>query len=429
MKDLKKIRQKYFEGRKIFDEESVKESEAFCMLPWVHLYISQFGTVAPCCVTPWEEDNAFGNVNKNSVNDIWHGEPIKKMRANMLKDKKDSRCWQCYENEAAGIRSHRKIANWRYIHQLDWVKTTKANGDAPDSKPIYLDIRISNLCNFKCRICGHNSSSKWYDDAKALGELAFDKALDYSIEDVDDVLAQLTEYADDIEEIVFAGGEPVLMEEHYKVLDFLKKHNRFDVQLRYITNFSETAIGKKDIFNEWKTFTDVNVHASLDGMGLRGEMQRKGQDWKKTVENRERMLRELPDVNFMVQSTINIFNVLHIPDFHKKWVEEGLVKIDSFLPHTLKYPNEFCIKILPPEMKKEVAKKYKEHLKWLEASGASGMQYDYVHNEYKHTISFMNSEDWTDKIPQFRNRCKVLDELRQESTVEACPELEPLLKE
>jgi hypothetical protein len=95
------------------------------------------------------------------------------MRSNMIQDKKDKRCWQCYENDKVGIRSHRKIYNKQYIHKLDWVLNTLKNGMAPDSKPIYWDIRISNLCNFKCRICGHHSSSKWYD-----------KAIDYSIEDL-----------------------------------------------------------------------------------------------------------------------------------------------------------------------------------------------------------------------------------------------------
>lgn len=397
------------------------------MLPWVHLYISQFGTIAPCCVTPWEEDKAFGNVNKQSINSIWNGGEIQAMRANMLKDKKDDRCWQCYENEACGIRSHRKIANWRYAHRFDWVKSTKANGFALESKPIYLDIRISNLCNFKCRICGHNSSSKWFDDAKALGELAYDQALDYSIEDIDDVLNQLVEFTEDIEEIVFAGGEPVLMEEHYKVLDFLKKQGRQDVQLRYITNFSETFFRGRDIFDEWKEFTDVNVHASLDGIGKRGELQRKGQNWNQTLQNRERMLKELPDTTFMVQPTISVFNVLHIPDFHKEWVEKGLVQVDSLMPHTLKHPNEFCIKVLPPEFKEKVASKYQEHLEWLAASGASGDQYDIVYQEYEHTISFMMSEDWTHLQSKFKERCDKLDELRKESTAEVCPELAPLL--
>ena len=421
------IFKKLFNSRKITDEESVKNSEAFCMLPWVHLYVSQFGTVAPCCVTPWEEEKAFGNINKTSINDIWNGEPIKKMRSQMLKDQKDPRCWQCYENEKVGIRSHRELANWRYIHKFDWVKTTDSKGNAPDSKPIYLDIRISNLCNFKCRICGHNSSSKWYDDAKALNELTYDKALHYSIEDTDDILEQLTEYIDDIEEIVFAGGEPVITEEQYSILDFLHKHNRHDVQLRYITNFSETSFNGRDIFKDWKRFKDVNIHASLDGMGSRGELQRKGQKWEQVMQNRQRMLDEIPDINFMVQSTISVFNVLHIPDFHKEWVEKGFVTVDSFMPHTLKHPNEYCIKILPPDLKKQVTEKYEKHMEWLRASGVSGKQFDYVYREYEHTLTYMNSEDWTHMAPNFKERCEKLDKLRSEKTIEVCPELAPLL--
>lgn len=427
MKDFKKFKQKYLERRKIFDKQSMDDSKAFCMMPWVHLYVSQFGTVVPCCVTPWDPDQALGNVNKQPISEIWNGAEMKRLRAKMLKDKKDKRCWQCYENEANGLKSHRKVANFCYDDKLHWVETTKANGFAPDSKPIYWDIRISNLCNFKCRICGHHSSTKWYDDAKELGETSFENAIHYSLDDFEDILGQLEEYVPHVEEVYFAGGEPMLMEEHYRILDILKKHKRFDIKLRYSTNFSITEFKGRDVFQDWKEFKDVNIHASLDGTDKRGELQRNGQVWSKALENRKRLLRECPHAEFFISSTLNVFNVLHLPDFHRQWVDEHLIYVDDFMPHTLKNPEIYNIKMLPKELKQQVMDKYTEHLKWLNTfSIENNVKLDYVINEFENCLTHMNSEDWSHLIPEFVERSEKLDALRGENTRETFPELAPL---
>lgn len=429
MSDLKKFIQKNIEGRKIFDKESMDESKAFCMLPWVHLYISQFGTVVPCCVTPWDADQALGNVNKESIAEIWNGKEMKLLRKKMLKDQKDPRCWQCYENEDNGLKSHRKVANFCYSDKLKWIETTESNGFAPDSKPIYWDIRISNLCNFKCRICGHHSSTKWYEDAKELGELSFEKSLHYSMDDFEDVMTQLEAYVPDLEEVYFAGGEPMLMEEHYRILDILIAHKKFDVKLRYSTNFSVTEFKGRDVFEDWKKFKDVNLHASLDGTDKRGELQRNGQTWQKALENRKRLLRECPHVDFLITSTLNVFNVFHLPDFHRQWVEEHLIYVDDFMPHTLKNPKIYNIKMLPLEMKQMVMEKYQKHLEWLNTfSVENNVKLDYVINEFKNCLTHMNSEDWSHLIPEFKKRTAQLDKLRNEDSKTTFPELARLFE-
>lgn len=429
MSVTKEFFQRYAQGRKIFDKESMDKSEAFCMMPWVHLYISQFGTVVPCCVTPWDLDQALGNVNEQPIEEIWNGPEMKKLRAKMLRDKKDKRCWQCYENESNGLKSHRMVANFCYDDKLDWVASTKASGYAPDSKPVYWDIRISNLCNFKCRVCGHHSSTKWFDDAKELNETSFETSLHYSMDEFEDILDQLENYVPDVEEVYFAGGEPMLMDEHYRILDILKKHNRFDVKLRYSTNFSVTDFKGRDVFKDWKQFKDVNLHASLDGTDNRGELQRSGQQWDIALENRKRLLKECPHVDFLITSTLSVFNVLHLPDFHKEWVEQNLIYVDDFMPHTLKNPEIYNIKMLPPKMKQQVKDRYAEHLAWLRTfSVENHVKLDYVINEFENCLTHMNSEDYTHLIPQFLEKTKRLDELRNENTLETFPELRPIFE-
>ena len=177
-----------FKQPKIKDAATVKNSKAFCILPWVHLYVSPHGLVNPCCLTPWKEEDAFGKIDEQPFADIWNGEKIRDFRKNMLADKKVSSCWQCYENETLGLRSKRQISNENYAHKLPWILATEKSGYSKDAKPVYWDLRISNLCNFKCRICSHDSSSKLYDEAKLLGTTIYPTRVNYSIKDIDTLL-------------------------------------------------------------------------------------------------------------------------------------------------------------------------------------------------------------------------------------------------
>ena len=418
----------FFTRRKIKTTEDVAESKSFCMLPWVHMYLNTQGKMTPCCLSPWSEESHLGDINKNSIEEIWNDRPIKKLRSDMLKDKKIAGCWQCYQHEEHGLRSKRLMSNELYKHRFDWVENTKNSGLAPDSKPIYWDIRISNLCNFKCRICGHHSSSKLYDEAKELGTTCFPERVHHSIDNMPDFFQQIGPLMDTVEEVYFAGGEPLIMPEHYQIIDMLLEHGRTDVKLRYATNFSEMTYKGQDVMELWDKFDNVYIHASLDGSGKRGEYQRKGQRWDKVLENRNRILSDHPRIDFMVTPTISVFNVQHLPDFHKEWVEMGLIKADDMIPHLLKQPEIYDIRILPTEIKKKIEARYREHLKWLDQfDEREFVKLPMVRNEFSQCIDFLWSEDRTHHIPDFKANCEQLDRMRKEKTSEVFPELESLL--
>ena len=102
----------------------------------------------------------------------------------------------------------------------------------------YWDIRFSNLCNLSCRSCGHIFSSSWYKDQVALAGPEWAKnnsVLNYAGRFETDMMEQLMEHLDYVEQIYFAGGEPLMMDEHYVILDELERRGRFDVRLIYNT--------------------------------------------------------------------------------------------------------------------------------------------------------------------------------------------------
>jgi len=426
---------------KITCVKDVSESKAFCIKPWVHLHVSVHGKVTPCCQAAWE-NYEFGDINQESFGEIWNGEKMREFRLAMLKDDFNFRCHYCYNIEKEGLQSHRMLTNSIYADKLSWALETDATGISPNAKPVSWDIRISNLCNFKCRICGHHSSSSWYEDAKALGlqrsvhneSLFYDRKVNKGTKDFDLLMRQLDFVIPDLEEIYFAGGEPLIAKEHYQILQKLIERGKTDVRLRYHTNFSKTVFGGIDVFKLWKNFDDVGVWASLDDSGHRGELQRNGQRWKEAEENRERMQKECANVSFAINSTISLFNIQHFPDFHRDWTEKGLICINQITPHLLLHPLYYSIQILPKEIKLRVEEKINSHISWIkeyaqahpDCIDANAPSVENLINELKGYLKYMNSKDETRLISEFREMTAKLDKLRQENTAETFPELAEL---
>lgn len=408
--------------------ESVQTSKAFCMMPWVHLHVTQLGTVTRCCQAPWSEDQSFGDINTQSIDEIWTGERIRRFRSALLRDEPDARCARCYEKESTGVTSLRRVTNDDYAHRLDWVNQTETDGTCPSSRPIYLDIRFSNVCNFRCRICGPGSSSRWLDDAKALGIVdAGTQSFTRAAEDFPLLMSELDRLADGLEEIYFAGGEPLVMDEHYALLDLLIAKGRTNVRLKYNTNFSHLTFKGKDVLSYWSQFPNVMVSASLDGAHKRGEFQRKEQIWSETVANARRLRATCPHVRFQLSPTVSVFSLLTLPDLHREWVEAGLVDVVNCWPSILIQPEAYNIRILPEPLKLQARETYTKHFEWI------GSQHTAFPNDrerslvfWRSVIAHLDSGDHSRLIPDFAAKCRAIDELRGESTAATFPELAEL---
>jgi hypothetical protein len=122
----------------------------------------------------------------------------------------------------------------------------------------------------------------------------------------------------------------------------------------------------KDVIDLWKHFSNVSVGASLDAMGNRGELMRRGQSWTQVVENRRRMIAEVPHVDFYISATVSAMNVLHVLDFHKEWVDLGLIQAKDFNINLCQSPEWYRANIFPQWFKEQViVPKYQQHIKWL----------------------------------------------------------------
>jgi len=402
------------------------ESDTFCMLPWSHLHAFPTGPAYPCCLS--EMKYPIGNLRKETLYEVWNGTEMKELRNNMLQEKKSNACLKCYEQEKSGFFSMRNSSNKRFGHHISRVDNTLQDGSVEEMTLTYWDIRFSNLCNFKCRSCGHIFSSNWYDDQIKLLEhdgknienfKVNNKKIEYAGRTQLDIWEQLEPHLDFVEHIYFAGGEPLIMEEHYRILKALLAKGKNKVRLIYNTNFSELQYKKENVLELWNEFSNVCVGASLDAMGPLAEIIRKGTDWLQIEKNREQMLKICPQVDFYISPTLSVMNVLNLPVFHKNWVEKGFLKPQDLNINILQDPLYFRIDILPFQYKVDIQEMYLEHIKWLTPLDSLKR----ATTGFESAINFMMADDKSHLIPQFWEYTNKLDSIRKEKLIDIVPEL------
>ena len=419
----------FIEPDKLTDTQAnlLMTSETFCMLPWVHMHAFPDGRAYPCCLADYW--HPVGDLRKNTMAEVWNQEPYRNLRNNMISETKSKECSKCYEQEQNGFFSMRNDANRNYGHHIQEVDATLADGTNPEFKIRYWDVRFSNLCNFRCRSCGPIFSSNWYQDhVKMYGKkpdvLGRDMAvIEYTVGNEDDMIAQMMPHVPHLEQVYFAGGEPLIMKEHYYLLEKLIEAGKTDVRIQYNTNFSELAFKDKHVFEYWKHFKNVSVGASLDASGARAELMRKGTDWAQAVDNRKRMQAEVPHVDFYISATISSMNVLHVLDFHREWTDLGLINAKDFNVNICQSPEWYRVDIFPAEFKQDViVPAYEQHIAWLKPQD----NLKRATNGFRSTLNLLKSTDQSHLWPRFVEECTKLDMVRKEDFWATFPELASL---
>lgn len=404
--------------------QRLTESKTFCMLPWVHMHAFPDGRAYPCCLSDYW--HPVGDLRKNTMEEVWNQDAYRTMRQNMMQDRPCKECTKCYEQEDNLFFSMRNDSNRNYGHLISEVDKTKDDGTHSEFKLRYWDVRFSNLCNFSCRSCGPIFSSNWYNDHVKLYNrkpdvLGRDMArVEYTAGDEDSMLKQMLPHIPYLEQVYFAGGEPLIMKEHYFMLEKLIEHDKTDIRIQYNTNFSELRYKDKHVFDYWQHFKNVSVGASLDASGARAELMRKGTDWAQVEKNRSIMKQQVPHVDFYISATVSVMNVLHVLDFHREWVQLGLIEAKDFNVNICQSPDWYRVDILPEEFKREVViPAYEEHIAWLEPQD----NLQRATNGFKSALNFISANVRCDLLPKFREEIKKLDDIRNENFWNTFPEL------
>lgn len=407
------------------DRPAGTDNDVFCIAPFIQQYVGVNGEVMPCCVSAHHLDEALGNLKDgDTLETAWNSERSRALRQRMVNGEKSTMCSVCYDWEDVGKESSRQIINRQFAHHLKLVQELAPDGSLPHDRVVYLDIRLSNLCNFKCRICSPYFSSSWHADARKMGRLdpQYEKRV-YPAEDLEAFLDQVLPLLDGIEKIHFAGGEPLIIGNHYRILEHLVEHGMTDVELSYNTNFSKLTHRSHDAIEYWKEFEKVVVCASLDGAGARGEFMRTGQKWDAVVRERRRMIEECPHAYFEINPAVGIMNVWHLPDFYREWVDAGLMKPDQINIFFVFEPECYDMRRLPPHLKDRVEAKYRDFIDgYLKGLGRRGQR---ATDLFESTLRQMRSKDLP-MLDEFFSYNAELDGIRGEDMQTVFPELADL---
>lgn len=396
-----------------------RENSSLCLMPWIHLYVDTNGFAKACC----NSSITYGNIRKNTIDEIWNGDSIKEFRKNNLAGIKDKRCSACFKREAADKESVRTETLKKFSH-IDWPEFTDKEGNSPKAQPIYFDIRFSNLCNFKCRTCWHGASSSWFEEAKKLKNNLGNKAIIKATSD-NHFIDQLINSSAQIEEVYFAGGEPLMMEEHYFLLDKLISTEQTNVHLRYNTNLSQLHLKHNNAIHFWNKFSTITLSISIDNLGRKAEYIRKGLIWEQLLKNMLEIKSKCPHIKLEIAPTISILSIIDLPQLHRFFIDENLLQVNDIYLNVLDRPDYYNIKALPEKGKNLAINRIKNHIEWLETNNASKK----IIEEFEAVILYMNQDNWNSQLHTFLSNTALLDQWRKENFKTIFPELSSFLIE
>jgi radical SAM protein with 4Fe4S-binding SPASM domain len=405
-----------------------EKGSAFCILPWLHFNLQTNGDIYACCDIERNENSRLGNLNQNTFEEVWNRPNLRALRVRMLNNIQTSECRGCYETESTGGISKRLRSNQTYKDHLPMVEKTRADGGLDDVCIRDMALHFANTCNFRCRTCGPESSSSWAQEIKMMAPDFFYKNQGYEhFKNKSQIANKLIDKIDHLETVYFAGGEPLLIEDHYRFLSALIEKKMYHTRLVYNTNFSDLYYKEYDLLKMWRLFPRVYLSISLDLDGTQGEYLRKGLRWENIYKNREELRAQCPHVEVEVNATLSVFNVLRLPEFHRELVLNNFIKINAFTINYLFTPNYFSAQILPDSAKKLAKIKYAaydQHLRLIQDS--DGINTDFIRNAFASAIQFVCHSDESHLLRAFREHVDQVDSFRSESFEKIFPELNAL---
>jgi MoaA/NifB/PqqE/SkfB family radical SAM enzyme len=391
--------------------------DKFCVLPWVSLETSPIGTVRPCCLAEDEiRDNAGEKFNLNTAtfSAIQNSHDMRRLRQAFIDGDEPETCRKCWNEERSGRTSKR-------MHTLDRLKHVIPPQDwTIDAKPLmFLDLKLGNICNLKCRICGSWSSSTFAtEELKHTGnekgsfhhmmlkQGAWPRENKVFWNEIDEIATQ-------IRYLEFTGGEPFMIKEHFAMLQGLVTRGiARDIEIHYNTNGTQWPEDADEI---WRHFKTVEIAFSIDDIGSRFEYQRSNADWNEVQKNIAKF-KELrvryPNIQLQVCSTVNVFNVYYLEQL-ADWIDAQ--EFDFVYWNMMHDAPYFSIANLPVVAKKAIADRL------LSACVSIKNKKEFIN-----IIDFMNNGT-QDMSEQMLQKMRELDTRRNENLAVVQPEFAKLI--
>tara|TARA_B100000212_G_scaffold130283_1_gene97687 strand:- start:885 stop:2036 length:1152 start_codon:yes stop_codon:yes gene_type:complete len=379
-------------------------SKTFCILPWMHLATNARGRLRVCCnSTPGKNfiektDGTYYKLFKDNLEEAWNSEVYQKIRKQMIDGERPDMCQRCFREEDAGVRSARQAWNEK------WKQDKEYTTDAPfDIK--YVDLRLGNLCNLKCRMCNPYASNQWVKEwslvEEALSPEEYKNLSSMDWPEIEKTWENLFSIAHTVEEIYLTGGEPTIIREQHRLLDyFIEKGTAKNIRLKYNTNLTNVP---KHLLDKWSKFKRVQLNCSIDATGKLDRYIRHPSNWE-TIERNFNTIRQLENANIEIHCTVQMYNILRLHEL----IEWALPYEHKIYFNILNHPECLNVRCLPKHLKEKAEENLKPYLLLPRMQGV---------------IDYMWAEDWSDKIPEFNQYTKRIDASRKENIRDVVPEL------
>lgn len=425
-----------------------ENNKSMCAIPFISTMINTDTTVRYCCmvkgranVVSKDSGEAY-TCRDNFIEDAWNSESIRDIRRKMINAESIPGCAVCYQQEDDSKMSNRQHSLREWSQRLgteELKQIIESAGEAEgfvETAPVYLDLRLGNLCNLKCRMCNPWNSSQIvkehtnlvnrrsdYADVwqKTFGKFPEKVMEDQPWFDHNILWDQVISLIPTLKKVYMTGGEPTLIKNNYKFMEECIRQGRQDITLFFNTNC--TNINPK-FFDLISQFDTVNINASIDGIGAVTEYIRAPSNWLHVSKNIEKFA-QMPNVHLGITPTIQVYNIFDVVNI-LNWVDDLCEKyskdvfIDFLINH---HPVHLSALILPDDLRKEAVELIEDYRE------ANPIKNEMTKNSLQGIVGFLKNprlENWEIMVNRFRIYTNALDEERKESILGLDPRLAKL---
>ena len=281
--------------------------DTLCLAPWVHTYLSPQTERRMCCASREPAQNFTQYIDTESgtgtyipitLEQHWNNDHMRSVRRRMMAGEKLPECEVC-NDQLLNTDVYRTYFWHLFKHKYDDLMSSTHKDGTCDVLPVSWDYRFSNLCNFKCRMCGDMLSSAWETEQKTHSMVNWTDPKNNWMKP--DVREQISKFQDSqierefndaveqhrVEEVYWVGGEPLMYEQHWRYMQrIIELKDGPRVYARYNTNLSRVEYRGINLYRDiLPELGDWQICASLDGTGAIGEYIRTGLDYDRWLEN------------------------------------------------------------------------------------------------------------------------------------------------
>lgn len=403
-------------------------NQSFCSLAWVGVTTDPDGTLKPCCVSGdriLADDGTPYNIGVDKLEIIYNSNYYKRLRRDMLNGTKISGCETCYNNELNGRESRRLINNQVFKDQVFDSLTSELNIQ-------YLDIRLGNQCNLKCRMCSPMNSSMIEDEFKNNYHPVLDKAYlksNMALRDWYETTVfddNINRHVPNLKTLYMTGGEPTLIKKNYDIMQRLIDSNQHE-KVTLIINTNMTNTNPK-FYQLLKQFKKVVIQMSIDAIGELATYIRYPTDFDVVDETIKQLLSIGDNISLVagpVIQTLNLNKLVDLFDYLDSYNRQYNRLMIDIRPGFVFMPEYNNIEHLPKQYKIDC---YRKIYMWMMNNSR------YQSMQFRNTISALKIKCYDDRYDpnQLKNFIEfntVLDRIRDTSLERANPELYNAIKQ